>query len=158
MNCSYVRHASFICMCRDTFICVTWLNCMCVKTHSNVWHYSFVCTSWFIHMYVLQIVGKDDSSRGWRKRGLHNCKIALYLHKRAFHLRKRALYLRNRDLHLRKRVLNFRTRALYLRKRALYLCKRVLYVYKRVLYLRKRAVYFCQRALHLRKECYFSKK
>jgi len=39
---SYVWH--------DSFICVTWLIHMCDMTHSYVWHDSFICVTWCIHM------------------------------------------------------------------------------------------------------------
>jgi len=34
----------------DSFICVTWLIHMCDMTHSYVWHDSFICVTWLIHM------------------------------------------------------------------------------------------------------------
>jgi len=34
----------------DSFICVTWLIHMCGMTHSYVWHDSFTCVTWLIHM------------------------------------------------------------------------------------------------------------
>ena len=43
MTHSYVWH--------DSFICVTWLIHMCDMTHSYVWHDSFICVTWLIHMY-----------------------------------------------------------------------------------------------------------
>ena len=33
----------------DSFICVTWLIHMCDMTHSFVWHDSFICVTWLIH-------------------------------------------------------------------------------------------------------------
>jgi len=42
MTHSYVWH--------DSFICVTWLIHMCDMTHSYVWHDSFICVTWSIHM------------------------------------------------------------------------------------------------------------
>ena len=42
MTHSYVWH--------DSFICVTWLIHMCDKTRSYVWHDSFVCVTWLIRM------------------------------------------------------------------------------------------------------------
>jgi len=39
---SYVWH--------DSFICATWLIHMCDLTHSYVWHDSFICVTWLIHM------------------------------------------------------------------------------------------------------------
>jgi len=41
MTHSYVWH--------DSFICVTWLIHMCDMTHSYVWHDSFICVTWLIH-------------------------------------------------------------------------------------------------------------
>jgi len=38
-------------MWHDSFICVTWLIHMCDMTHSYVWHDSFICVTWRIHMY-----------------------------------------------------------------------------------------------------------
>jgi len=43
MTHSYVWH--------DSFICVTWLIHMCDMTHSYVWHDSFICVTWFIHRW-----------------------------------------------------------------------------------------------------------
>ena len=37
-------------MWHDSFICVTWLIHMCDITHSYVWHDSFICVTWLIHM------------------------------------------------------------------------------------------------------------
>jgi len=34
----------------DSFTCVTWLIHMCDMTHSHVWHDSFTCVTWLIHM------------------------------------------------------------------------------------------------------------
>ena len=34
----------------DSFICVTWLIHMCDMTHSYVWHDSFIRVTWLIHM------------------------------------------------------------------------------------------------------------
>ena len=34
----------------DSFICVTWLIHMCDMTHAYVWHDSFICVAWLIHM------------------------------------------------------------------------------------------------------------
>jgi len=34
----------------DSFICVTWLIHMCDMTHSYVWHDSFICVTWLIHI------------------------------------------------------------------------------------------------------------
>jgi len=34
----------------DSFICVTWLIHMCDMTHSYVWHDSFICVTWLMHM------------------------------------------------------------------------------------------------------------
>jgi len=45
MTHSYVWH--------DSFICVTWLIHMCDMTHSYVWHDSFICVTWLIHDYIL---------------------------------------------------------------------------------------------------------
>ena len=42
MTHSYVWH--------DTFICVTWLIHMCDMTHSYVWHDTFICVTWLIHI------------------------------------------------------------------------------------------------------------
>ena len=42
MTHSYVWH--------DSFICVTWLIHMCDMTHSCVWYDSFICEIWLIHM------------------------------------------------------------------------------------------------------------
>jgi len=42
MTHSYVWH--------DSFICVTWLIHMCDMTHSYVWHDAFICVTWLIHM------------------------------------------------------------------------------------------------------------
>jgi len=42
MTHSYVWH--------DSFICVTWLIHMCDMTHSHVWHDSFIYVTWLIHM------------------------------------------------------------------------------------------------------------
>ena len=42
MTHSYVWH--------DSFICVTWLIHMCDMTHSYVWHDSFICVTWLIRM------------------------------------------------------------------------------------------------------------
>jgi len=42
MTHSYVWH--------DSFICVTWLIHMFNRTHSYVWHDSFICVTWLIHM------------------------------------------------------------------------------------------------------------
>ena len=39
---SYVWH--------DSFICVTWLIHMCDLIHSCVWHDLFICVTWLIHM------------------------------------------------------------------------------------------------------------
>jgi len=39
---SYVWHASFT--------CVTWCIHMCDMTHSYMWHDSFICVPWLIHM------------------------------------------------------------------------------------------------------------
>ena len=41
MTHSYVWH--------DSFICVTWLIHLCDMTHSYVWHGSFICVAWLIH-------------------------------------------------------------------------------------------------------------
>ena len=38
---SYVWH--------DSFICVTWLIHLCAMTHSYVWHDSFLCMPWLSH-------------------------------------------------------------------------------------------------------------
>jgi len=42
MTRSYVWH--------DSFICVTWLVHMCDMTRSYVWHDSFICVTWLIHV------------------------------------------------------------------------------------------------------------
>ena len=42
MSHSHVWHVSFI--------CVTWLIHMCDMTYSHVWHVSFTCVTWLIHM------------------------------------------------------------------------------------------------------------
>jgi len=42
---SYVWH--------DSFICVTWLIHMCDMTHSYVWHDSFICVTWTEYMYYI---------------------------------------------------------------------------------------------------------
>jgi len=42
---SYVWH--------DSFVCVTWLIHMCDMTHSYVWHDSFMCVTWLIHMCAM---------------------------------------------------------------------------------------------------------
>ena len=34
----------------DSFTCVTWLIHMCDVTHSYVWHDSFICATWLVHM------------------------------------------------------------------------------------------------------------
>ena len=34
----------------DSFICATWLIHMCDMTHSHVWHDSFTCGTWLIHV------------------------------------------------------------------------------------------------------------
>jgi len=55
MTHSYVTH---LYMWHDSFICVTWLIHMCDMTHSYVWHVthlymwhdSFICVTWLIHM------------------------------------------------------------------------------------------------------------
>jgi hypothetical protein len=45
-----------LCLCRssplwhDSFICATWLIHMCDMTHSHLRHDSFVCVTWLIHM------------------------------------------------------------------------------------------------------------
>jgi len=38
----------------DSFICVTWLIHMCDMTHSYVWHDSFICVTWchMMHSYT----------------------------------------------------------------------------------------------------------
>jgi len=41
MTHSYVWH--------DSFMCVTWRIHMCNMTHSYVWHDSFICVTWLIH-------------------------------------------------------------------------------------------------------------
>jgi len=50
MTHSYVWH--------DSFICVTWLIHMCDMTHSYVWHDSFICVThsyvWLIHVCQVQ--------------------------------------------------------------------------------------------------------
>ena len=33
-----------------SFICVTWLICMCAVTHLDVWHDSFIRVTWLLHM------------------------------------------------------------------------------------------------------------
>ena len=49
------------CVWHDSFMCVTWLIHMCDMTHSCVWHYSFIYVTWLIHMcdmthsYVLRV-------------------------------------------------------------------------------------------------------
>jgi len=49
-------------VCRDSFICVTWLIHTCVVTHSYVWHDSFVRVSWLIHVcdMTLSYVCRDS--------------------------------------------------------------------------------------------------
>jgi len=42
MTHSYVWH--------DSFICLTWLIHVCDMTHSYVWHDSFICVIWLIHI------------------------------------------------------------------------------------------------------------
>jgi len=42
MTHSYVWH--------DSFICVTWLIHVCDMTHPYVWHDSFICVTWLIYM------------------------------------------------------------------------------------------------------------
>jgi len=37
----------------NTFICVTWLDHMCIMTHSYVWYDSFICVTWLIHMCAM---------------------------------------------------------------------------------------------------------
>jgi len=34
----------------DSFICVTWLIHVCDMTHSYVWHDSFICVTWLVHV------------------------------------------------------------------------------------------------------------
>jgi len=43
MTPSYVWH--------DTFMCVTWLIHICDMTHSYLWHDSFICVTWRIHVW-----------------------------------------------------------------------------------------------------------
>ena len=38
------------CVWHDSFVCVTWLIHMCDTTHSYVWHGSFICVTWLIHV------------------------------------------------------------------------------------------------------------
>jgi len=42
MTHSYVWH--------DSYICITWLIHLCGMTHSYVWHNSFICVTWLIHL------------------------------------------------------------------------------------------------------------
>jgi len=59
MTHSYVWH--------DSFICVTWLIHMCDMTHSSVWHDSFICVTW-LHLLL--------SRRTWPATWLiHMCDI-----------------------------------------------------------------------------------
>ena len=55
----YVYRDSFKCV-TCLIMCVTWLIQMCEMTHSNVWHASscvwhdsFICMPWLIHMYTM---------------------------------------------------------------------------------------------------------
>jgi len=48
MSHSYVWH--------DSFICVTWLIHMCDMTHSYVWHAPFVSATWLIYKYVTWLI------------------------------------------------------------------------------------------------------
>jgi len=52
MTHSYVWHA--------TFICVPWLIHMCAMTHSYVWHDSFICVTGIIRMCVVISTGKHE--------------------------------------------------------------------------------------------------
>jgi len=45
-----------VCVC----VCVTWLIHMCDVTHSYVWHDSFMCVPWFIHICVTWLIHMCD--------------------------------------------------------------------------------------------------
>jgi len=48
-------------MWHDSFICVTWLIHMCDRTHLYVWQDSFICVTWLIHMYDIYMCDRTHS-------------------------------------------------------------------------------------------------
>jgi len=49
----------------DSFTCVTWLIHVCDITHSHVWHYSFTCETWLIHMCDIDNIHTRDDIVDW---------------------------------------------------------------------------------------------
>jgi len=43
----------------DSFTCATWLIHMCDVTHSYVWHHSSTCVTWHIHMRGMNVVKEE---------------------------------------------------------------------------------------------------